>query len=393
VTLFEADDRLGGHAHTHDVEAGPGLKLAVDSGFIVHNERTYPTLLRLFAELGVATQPTDMSLSVRCDGCGLEYSGGQGAGGVLAQNRSLLRPRFGRMLVEITRFHRQAAALLASEGDDGTTAEFLRAGGYSPYFTQHFMTPLIAAVWSCGPSTALRYPARYLFSFLDNHGMLSVSGSPRWRTVAGGSRTYVRRVERALGDVRTATPVRSLVRTPAGVEIRDSADRVSVFDAVVVATHPDQALTLLADPSPGEKAALGAFTYSVNPAVLHTDPVVLPVSERARASWNYRMDRCDSGASDVRITYDMTRLQRLDVPERYLVSLHLPEGEVDPGRVLARMEYAHPQYTPESVAAQAGLPALNGPVTAFAGAYHGWGFHEDGARSGLAAAVAVGGRW
>jgi uncharacterized protein len=394
VTLFEADDRLGGHAHTHDVDTAGGLRLAVDSGFIVHNDRTYPTLTRLFDELGVATRPTGMSLSVRCDGCGLEYSGGQGPGGLLAQGRSVLRPRFGRMLLEVKRFHRGAATLLAQPGEsDLTTAEFLRQGRYSEYFGRHFLTPLIAAVWSCGPGTARRYPARYLFAFLDHHGMLAIGGSPRWRTVVGGSRTYVRRIERELPDVRTGTPVRSLTRSGGGVRVRDSADRVSAFDAAVVATHPDQALALLADPTPAEKAVLGAFDYSPNPVVLHTDPVVLPVSERARAAWNYRMDHCASDARDVRITYDLTRLQGLDVPERYLVSLHLGEGEVDPGRVLARAEYAHPQYTPASVAAQAGLPGLNDSVTAFAGAYHGWGFHEDGARSGLAAALALGGRW
>jgi predicted NAD/FAD-binding protein len=328
----------------------------------------------------------------------LEYSGGQGAGGVLAQGRSLLRPGFVRMLLEVTRFHRQAAELLGSDpasGPDQTMDEFLREGNYSPYFAAHFVTPLIAAVWSCAPQTALRYPARYLFAFLDNHGMLSVSGSPRWRTVVGGSRSYVQRAVKELAAVRTGMPVRTVVRRPSGrpsIELRDGADRLHEFDAVVVATHPDQALRLLADPSAAEQAALGAFGYTANPALLHTDESVLPRSRRARASWNYRMPSCFGSARNVQVSYDMTRLQRLPAGRRYLVSLNA-EDAVAPERVLERMDYAHPQYTPESVAAQALLPGLNDGVTAFAGAYHGWGFHEDGARSGLAAAVSLGGAW
>jgi predicted NAD/FAD-binding protein len=394
VTLFEAAGRLGGHADTHDVLDPQGQALAVDTGFIVHNSRTYPILLRLFDELGVATQETDMSMSVRCDGCGLEYSGGQGAGGVLAQNRSLLRPDFLRMLLEIRKFHREARALLAEpEAETLTMGDFLAKGRYSSYFAAHFVTPLIAAVWSCGPQTALQYPARYLFAFLDNHGMLSVGGSPRWRTVTGGSRSYVQRAVKELAEVRLGTPVRSISRPrPSVVEIRDDQSRVEEFDAVVVATHPDQALRLLADPSAAESAALGAFVYTANPALLHTDPSVLPRSRRAQASWNYRMGSCAGGAETVEVSYDMTRLQRLPTQERYLVSLNA-EGRLSPGRVLERMDYAHPQYTPESVAAQALLPGLNDGTTAFAGAYHGWGFHEDGARSGLAAAISLGGSW
>jgi predicted NAD/FAD-binding protein len=399
VTLYEADDRLGGHADTHDITGAAGEALAVDTGFIVHNARTYPTLLRLFDELGVHTQETDMSMSVCCDGCGLEYSGGQGAGGIIAQPSRLLRPAFGRMLLEITRFHRHARATLAepvdgSAGAELTMAQFLADGGYSPYFSRHFVTPLIAAVWSCGPRTALRYPARYLFAFLDNHGMLSVGGSPKWRTVVGGSRTYVQRCVKELAAVQLGTPVRSVTRQGDGdpVEVRDAGDRVAGFDAVVVATHPDQALRLLADATPAERAALGAFRYTANPAVLHTDPSVLPRARRARAAWNYRMPSCSGAAEHVQVSYDMTRLQRLPTRERYLVSLNI-DGRVAPGRIVSTMGYAHPQYTPEFVAAQALLPALNDGVTAFAGAYHGWGFHEDGARSGLAAAESLGGRW
>jgi uncharacterized protein len=395
VTLFEADDRLGGHADTHDVTDPTGLPLAVDTGFIVCNTRTYPTLLRLFDELGVDTQETDMSMSVRCDGCGLEYSGGQGAAGVLAQGpRSLLRPDFVRMLVEITRFHRHARRVLAdSTGADQTMVDFLRDGGYSPYFTAHFVTPLIAAVWSCGPRTALQYPARYLFAFLDHHGMLSVSGSPRWRTVVGGSRSYVQRAVKELAAVRTGTPVRSIARLgpsgPTAVELRDDTDRVQGFDAVVIATHPDQALRLLAEPTPAERATLGAFRYSPNDTILHTDTGVLPRAAGARASWNYLMPSCTPPAGAVRVSYDLTRLQRLETTERYVVTLN-DRGDVPDGRILRRMRYEHPIYTPASVRAQAALPALNRDGVAFAGAYHGWGFHEDGCRSGVVAAAVFG---
>ncbi len=397
VTLFEADDRLGGHAHTHDVVDADGRVLAIDTGFIVHNERTYPTLVRLLRELGVETQDTEMSLSVRCDGCGLEYSGGQGVRGVVPSVGVLARPRYLRMLAEITRFHRRARALLATDADDEPTlAEFLAAGGYSPYFVAHFMTPVVAAVWSCSPSLAAQYPARYLFAFLDNHGMLSVSGSPTWRTIVGGSRTYVDLVAKELTAVRLATPIDAVLRRHGvhrgAVEVRERSGAVRGYDQVVIATHPDQALDLLGDPTGGERAALGAFSYSRNPAVLHTDASVLPTSTRATASWNYRMASCRDTADAVQVTYDMTRLQRLDTRSSHLVSLNAGRS-VDPTSVVASMQYAHPQFTPRSVAAQALLPELNDGTTAFAGAYHGWGFHEDGARSGVDAARSLGGEW
>ena len=396
VTLFESSSRLGGHADTHDVIDPWGTALSVDTGFIVHNARTYPILLRLFDELGVPTQETDMSMSVRCDGCGLEYSGGQGARGITAQNSALLRPAFVRMLMEIKRFHRHARSVLAagrSAGPDGdeTLAEFVEQGRYSRYFSQHFITPLVAAVWSCPPHTAKNYPAHYLFEFLDNHGMLSVKGSPRWRTVTGGSRTYVERAAKELAAVRTDRPVTGVRRRGAEVEIQDATGAAERFGAVVIATHPGQALRILADPRAAERRALSAFTYTANPAVLHTDPSVLPINPRAQAAWNYRMASCTDTADGVQVSYDMTRLQRLKTPQRYLVSLNA--GAIDEAAVVDRMDYAHPQYSPESVAAQALLPALNDGVTAFAGAYHGWGFHEDGARSGLAAAQSLGGSW
>ncbi len=387
VTLYEADVRLGGHAHTHDVAdaAGP---LAVDSGFIVHNRRTYPSLLRLFAELNVPTQATEMSMSVTCRGCGLEYAGAKGPRGLFARPPG---PRYLATLAQVPLFHRRARALLLTE-DEATLGEFLRRGRYTAHFVRHFVVPLVSAVWSCDTEVVTDYPARYLFAFLANHGMLSVTGSPTWRTVTGGSRTYVDLLAKELTSVRAATPVRSVSRTAAGVEVRDEAGELHTYDEVVLATHADRALELLGDPTPAERRTLGAFRYSRNETLLHTDTSVLPRAQAARASWNYLLPGCHPDSGAARVTYDMNRLQRLDARGHYLVTLNA-DGRVRDDAVLARMTYAHPIYTPESVAAQRDLAALNDGRTAFAGAYHGWGFHEDGCRSGVAAAQSLGVTW
>ncbi|MFE3582462.1 NAD(P)/FAD-dependent oxidoreductase [Streptomyces vinaceus] len=393
VTLYEADPRLGGHAHTHELPAGDGGTVRVDSGFIVHNEHTYPLLIRLFRELGVATQDSEMSMSVRCDGCRLEYAGARGPAGLFT-GRPALRGRYLRLLAEVPLFHRRARRLLAAGGADQrlTLRAFLAEGGFSPYFVGHFITPLVSAVWSCPGDTALEYPAAYLFRFLDHHGLLSVTGSPRWKTVTGGSAAYVEKAAKEISNIRAATRVDRVDRIPSGVLVGTEDGTTDPYDAVVIATHPDQALRLLADPTPQERRVLGAFRYEANPTVLHTDTGLLPRSPRARASWNYHLQDCRPGPEGVRVSYDMTRLQRLPGRTRYVVTLNAG-GRVDPGHVLARMDYAHPVYTPESVAAQRALPRLNTRVTAFAGAYHGWGFHEDGCRSGVRAAAALGVRW
>ncbi|WP_199433335.1 NAD(P)/FAD-dependent oxidoreductase [Qaidamihabitans albus] len=393
VLLFEADDRLGGHAHTHDVPSARGGMVGVDSGFIVHNERTYPRLLRLFGELGVRTQDAEMSMSVRCAGCGLEYAGGRGPGGVLARPRNAVNGDFLRMLAEVRRFHRHAERVLrAPEAGDVPIGAFLAVGGYSRYFADHFLLPLVSTVWSADRADTLRYPARYLFEFLRNHGMLAVTGSPRWRTVTGGSREYVERAAKQLTAVHLSTPVRALRRTARGVEIRDDVGNPHLVDRVVVATHADQALRLLADPSPAEREVLGAFRYSRNEAWLHTDASVLPSAPGARAAWNYTATGCGADHGAAGVSYDMNRLMRLTEPARHVVTLN-PATPPPAHTVISRIEYEHPVYTPESVAAQRRLPGLGDGVLAYAGAYHGWGFHEDGCASGARAAASLGAPW
>lgn len=397
VTLYEADARLGGHAHTHYLDIGDtrGSRqvVGIDSAFLVHNERTYPTLCRLFDDLGVATQESDMSMSVRADDTGLEYAGALGLRGLFACRQSL-RPHYLRMLSEIRRFHRAAARLLRENSDTAednpeTLDSFLSRHHFSQYFVDYFMTPLVAAVWSCGGAHALRYPARYLFVFLDHHGMLSVFGSPTWRTVSGGSANYVRAVASRLDEVLTRTPVHSLQRRSGGVLVRAGNNPPRSFDAAVVAVHPDQALLLLDAPTRQERAVLGAMPYSTNRAQLHTDDSVLPRHPRARASWNYLVT---PGTQQVVVSYDVSRLMRLTDRRRFLVTLG-GHGRIDPSSVIADMTYSHPLYTPESVAAQRLLPALDDDRVVFAGSYHGWGFHEDGAASGLRAARRLGADW
>ncbi|GAA1050304.1 NAD(P)/FAD-dependent oxidoreductase [Arthrobacter russicus] len=393
VTLFEADDRLGGHAHTHELADGT----PVDSGFIVYNERTYPTLIRLFEQLEVPTKPSDMSMSVKCAGCGLEYAGAKGFSGLFPGWRSFAKPRYLRMLGEVLRFHRRARALLASAGDDLTLGEFLEAEKFSQYFQSHFMTPVVSAVWSCDASTALDYPARYLFTFLSHHGMLAVKGSPKWRTVDGGSHEYVRRVAKSITRIKLGAKVTSLEEFRSGVRLgwtEEGVAQTEDFAAVVLATHPDQAAAILGrNGNTEQRRVLGAIPYSSNETLLHSDENVLPGAARARASWNYYLPDCSAQPENVLVSYDLSRLQSLDYPGgRLLVSLGEADRIADSG-VLARMRYEHPQYSPASLAAQAELAAICTSKVVFAGAYHGWGFHEDGALSGYRAAQRLGGSW
>lgn len=391
VTVFEADQRLGGHAHTHDVTSTTGESLRVDSGFIVMNERTYPHLLRLFGELGIRTRPTEMSMSIRCDECGLAYAGGRGAAGILAQPRRVFDPHFLSMLRQVPRFHRKARAVLEGE-EDLTWGEFLARGNFSDHFIQHFAIPLVSCVWSCGDDDAADYPARHLFAFLSHHGMLQVKGSPTWRTVVGGSRSYVDALAAGLDDVRTSSRVTSVRRDEAGVEVRVGDADPLRFDKVVVAVHANQALEMLADATPEEKADLAAITYSRNETWLHRDTSVLPDETRAKASWNYRLPACAGGSEQVVVSYWMNRLQGLQDSAQHVVTLNAA-GHVDPDTVTARTTYEHPIFTRAAVAAASRLRTAGGPTLAFAGAHLGWGFHEDGCRSGVEAAQALGVTW
>src|ERR1700759_2829716 len=269
VTLYEADDRLGGDAHTHEITGPDGRAHAVETGFIVYNERTYPLLTRLLAELEVPGQDSEMSMWVRCEGCGLQYAGHRGPRGLLP-GLGRGRARYTRMLTEIPAFHQRARELLDAGGqeDDLTLGQFLAEAGFTDYFRQPFVLPLVAAVWSCPPGTALHYPARYLFEFLRNHGMLSVHGSPTWRTVTGGSQRYVQAIARRLPAVQTSAPARAVPRFPDGAATRDGGGRTTAFDHVVIATHAGQPLELLAHPTPAEEKVLRAFPYLANPALL-----------------------------------------------------------------------------------------------------------------------------
>ncbi|HET9877276.1 MAG TPA: FAD-dependent oxidoreductase [Mycobacterium sp.] len=396
VTLYEADTRFGGHAHTHFVDRGGGSVVGLDSAFLVYNDRTYPTLCRLFAELEVPTQKTDMSMSVRAGAPGdrliggLEYASGRGIGGLFA-SRASCHPRYLVMLAEVRRFHRAATRMLHDEpeSDLETLRSFLDRQRFSRIFVDYFMTPLVAAVWSCSPEHAMSYPARYLFDFLEHHEMLSVSGLSTWRTVVGGSATYVQAVVSRLQEVSSGTPVRLVRRVSAGVVVQTDGTRPRIFDAAVIAAHPNEALQMLDPPTPAECAVLGAIPYSTNSALLHTDGSLLPRRLRARASWNYLVT---ASRDQVVVTYDISRLMSLTGGRRFLVTLG-GRDLVDPTTVLAEMTYRHPLYTPGSVAARRLLPTLADDRIVYAGAYHGWGCHEDGAAAGLRAARRLGADW
>jgi predicted NAD/FAD-binding protein len=393
VTLFEADERLGGHAHTHDVPLTDGSTAAVDSGFIVLNDRTYPLLERLFGELGVSTRPTEMSMSITCDECGLNYVGGRGANGIFAQRRRLLDPRFWRLLSSIRRYQKAALALVRDEPDSALSyGGFLDRHGFDQHFVTHYALPIVSCVWSMGHQEALAYPAAYLFAFLAHHGFLVLGDAPTWRTVLGGSRTYVAAISDRLDVVRAGTRITAVSRKPEAVELHDEHGDHHSFDKVVIATHADEALALLTDADDAERDVLGSFGYSTNVAWLHRDESLLPTRRSGRASWNYRLEGCEATTDRSRVSYWMNRLQGHPEAEPLVVTLN-PDHAEAPSNVIATMTYLHPTYTVASVAAQQRLAALNSDRLAFAGAYHGWGFHEDGCRSGVAAAESLGAAW
>jgi predicted NAD/FAD-binding protein len=386
ITLFEANDYLGGHTHTIRVET-PSGPLAVDTGFIVYNDRTYPNFIGLLDELGVESRATTMGFSVHCDRCGLEYSGAS-LGTLFAQRRNLWRPAHYRLLADIVRFSRESIAALDRAGDGVTLGDFLRRGRYSAGFCEHYLLPMGAAIWSCPMTVFAEFPLRFVVEFYRNHGLLQIRDRPTWRVIAGGSRVYVDRLARTFSDcVRLATPVRSIQRDETEVRVTTSEGTES-FDEVILACHSDQALRMLAAPTAAEREVLSAFPYSRNRAVLHTDTSILPRLRSTWSSWNYHVPAGPEARPTV--TYDMNILQHLETPETYCVTLNDP-GRIDPRRVLGEYDYSHPVFTLERAAAQRRQGELiRSGRTSFSGAYWGNGFHEDGVNSALAVCRAFG---
>ena len=379
ITVFEAGAHVGGHTNTIDVELD-GERHAVDTGFIVFNDWTYPNFIRLIDELGVAWHDSDMSFSVKCERTGLEYNGST-LNSLFAQRRNLFRPSFHRMIRHILRFHREAPAMLADDAPDLTLGEYLAQNGYSREFRDHYIVPMGAAIWSADPGAFDHIPARFFIRFFDNHGMLSVDDRPTWRVITGGSARYVEKLTAGFADrIRLDSPVEKVVRHDDHVEVH-SRHGVERFDAIFLACHSDQALSLLADPTPAEREVLGAIRYQPNEAVLHTDTSLMPRRKLAWAAWNYHLLR--ETRDRVALTYNMNILQGLPTDRQFMVTLNHTEA-IDPRRVIEVVQYEHPVFTPEAVAAQQRHGEIDGAKrTYYCGAYWRNGFHEDGVVSAL----------
>ena len=380
ITVFEADDRIGGHTHTHSVKQY-GREYQVDSGFIVYNEKTYPNFIKLMDLLGVATQSSNMSFSVQAAESGLEYNG-TSLNRLFAQRANLLRPSFHRMLRDIMRFYREAGELLQGRDRSTTLGAYLDDNKYSDEFVSNHLIPMGAAVWSADPAQMRQFPAQSFIRFFHNHGFLQRSERPKWRVIRGGSQRYIEVLTRPFTDrIRRRSPVASIARFPDRVEITAVDRPPERFDEVVIAAHSDQALRMLQDPTPAEGQILGALRYQRNETVLHTDEKLLPRKKLAWASWNYYLPR--QRVATPTVTYNMNILQTLRSPRPFCVSLNR-ESEIDPDRILERMTYHHPVFDLKALDAQdrkAEISGLN--RTHYCGAYWGYGFHEDGVVSGL----------
>lgn len=386
IEVYEAADWVGGHTHTVDVADGD-RQVAVDTGFIVFNDWTYPEFIGLLDSLGVQSQPSDMSFSLVDEAAGLEYNG-TSINGLFAQRRNMLSPKFLGMLADILRFNRDALKFAAGGDSSLSLGEFLRDGGYGQMFIRRFIVPMGRAIWSAEESSMLAFPALFFVDFFRRHGLLSVTHRPQWRVVRGGSREYVRALTAPFAArIRTAHPVRALYRHAAGVTVVTHAGLREDYDAVVISVHADQALAMLGDPSETERRILGAFGYQPNDVVLHTDRRLMPRLPRAHAAWNYRI--CSDDRPGCTLTYDMNLLQNLRSDRRYLVSLNQTD-RIDPSTILGQWNYAHPMYTPTAVRAQAEHGTISGVRnTYYCGAYWRYGFHEDGVVSGLKAAAQI----
>lgn len=389
VVLYESQDYLGGHTHTHRILGRDGC-CAIDSGFIVYNTQHYPLFTRLLDELGVGSQPTSMSFAVRNEISGLEYNAST-LNGLFSQRRNLVRPSFFGMVLDLLRFYREAPAVLGSEQHDLTLEDYLLVGNYGEAFRRDHLVPMASALWSCPPKEVLAFPVRHLVQFMANHQMLQIANRPTWRVVQGGSSQYVAAMRSAWNVVeRISLPVRAVRRTTTDVVVM--TDRTfDQFDGVVIACHSNQALALLADASPQERDILGAIPYQRNEVTLHTDTSLLPSKPSVWGAWNVLMP--PTPESGCVVSYYMNRLQGLVASTPFVVSLNAG-GRVDPHRVLRRMTYEHPVFSLRAVAAQKRKAEIQGiRRTWYAGAYWGWGFHEDGMRSAVAVAQALGVKW
>ncbi|MCA9042434.1 MAG: FAD-dependent oxidoreductase [Planctomycetaceae bacterium] len=382
ITLFEANDYVGGHTNTRTI-FHRGREYAIDTGFIVFNDRTYPNFINLLNELGVQSKPTSMSFSVRNDQTGLEYNG-TSVNGLFAQRKNLLRPHYYRFLKEILRFNADGTQL-ASEPEEGdlTVEQFLRERNYSRYFAEHYLLPMGAAIWSCPPETFAQFPMQFIAQFYHHHGLLSIKDRPTWRVIEGGSHEYVRRLTASFTDrIKLRTPVESVQRFSEFVRLHFKDGHSLDFDEVIFACHSDQALALLADADDLERSLLKQFPYSRNTAVLHTDTSLLPRLKRAWASWNYHLR--ESQSRQATVTYNMKMLQHLESEDVFCVTLNETEL-IDPDKILYRIQYSHPIYTTSRAAAQRRhSEVIRRNRTSFCGAYWGNGFHEDGVNSALA---------
>jgi uncharacterized protein len=380
ITVYEAGSHIGGHTHTVDVEHR-GQAYAVDTGFIVYNDWTYPNFIRLMDELEVPWQPSQMSFSVRCEKTNLEYNG-TSINSLFAQRRNVLRPSFLLMVKDILRFNRSAPDLLAGDDNSLSLGDYLAANDYSRYFVDHYIIPMGAAIWSSRPIDMLKFPARFFVEFFSNHGFLSVNERPTWRVIKGGSREYVSRLTAPYADrIHLNTPVASIQRQPHQVVVRLKNGAVEQFDQVFMACHSDQALKLLSDPSHEEREILGAIPYQANEALLHTDERLMPRRPLARAAWNYHLPI--EQYERVTVTYNMNILQSLTAPVQFLLTLNR-SADVDPEKILGSYVYHHPVYTTAAVAAQKRRHEINGARrTYYCGAYWSYGFHEDGVKSAL----------
>jgi predicted NAD/FAD-binding protein len=381
ITVFEANDYAGGHTHTIPV-GGQNGRLAVDTGFIVYNEVTYPNFTRLLDRLGVATQPSNMSFAVRCDRSGLEYCSSS-LNHLFAQRRNLFRPSHYQMIRDIRRFGLDFPRILSTVDEQLTLGEYARERRYSTAFIERFLVPMGSAIWSADPVRLREFPIRRFVEFFDNHRFMQWRDQCPWRVIEGGSWKYVEALTSSFRDrIRLSCPVASIRRHPERVELQTRDGETMTFDEVIIAAHSDQALAMLSDATDQEMETLGAIPYQENDTVLHTDTRMLPRSRRAWASWNYQIP--EETQRTVAITYNMNKLQTLDAKETYCVTLNCTDA-LDPERIILRQTYHHPVYRPAALAAQRRHDAISGVRrTHYCGAYWGYGFHEDGVNSALA---------